>query len=80
MYETTRRFASVLLEPTVPPAATAPSIVTQPVAQSVTEPAAAASSIAASGTDPLSYQRRSSANGTDWTNISGATGATAACR
>jgi hypothetical protein len=58
-----------------PAAATAPSIVTQPAAQSVTAPAPATFSVTATGSPALNYQWRSSSNGTDWTDISGATGA-----
>ncbi|HEY4079659.1 MAG TPA: hypothetical protein VGM81_03105 [Burkholderiaceae bacterium] len=57
------------------PAATAPTITTQPTAQAVTAPAVAAFSVAASGTAPLTYQWRNSANGTDWTPIAAATAA-----
>jgi len=56
-----------------PPTATAPTIVTQPAAQSVTAPAGATFSVTAGGTAPLTYQWRSSSNGTDWTDIAGAT-------
>lgn len=56
--------------PAPPPPPTAPSITTQPAAQSVTEPATATFTVAASGTAPLAYQWRK-----DGTNIAGATSA-----
>ncbi|MGC4028687.1 MAG: hypothetical protein QM696_07445 [Steroidobacteraceae bacterium] len=56
------------------PAATAPTISTQPAAQSVTAPAPATFSVTAAGTATLSYQWRSSSDGSSWTDIAGATG------
>jgi hypothetical protein len=58
-----------------PAAATAPTITTQPLAQSVAAPEPATFSVIASGTAPLAYQWRSSTDGTSWIDIAGATGA-----
>ena len=52
------------------PPSTAPSIVTQPSAQSISQNANATFSITASGDAPLSYQwEYSTDNGATWTNV-----------
>lgn len=62
--------------PAPAPSPTAPSITTQPVAQTVFAPAAATFTVVAAGTSPLSYQwQESPAGSASFTDIAGATSA-----